>query len=263
MTRLLVVDFDYFFPVIEREQDERFDGECSLYDWGHSEADRIFYEYVWRFRAAAFIERGLPLPEVDRAAIRAFWARFDIDPKATLFYADSNMYAAHERIRRGVNEVWLYDAHHDTGYHPDAWARALKTHEVNCEQWMLAHYANDADLHMRYPAWRHYGPEIEPRPVVPIDCAVDDGAPPPGRFNRVFVCKSPAWVPSWCDADWQAFIEAAPLRRKVSIDESKIVRSFDLRDAEQHARDMAEVLASMRGATPDGGTTHDATEAER
>lgn len=251
--KLLVVDFDFFFPVIERPEDSRFPGEWSLYDWGHSEEDRVLYETVWPVRAAAFIASGNPLPQIDRDALGTFWQRFDLDPRATLFYADSNLYAGHKRITRGADDVWLFDAHHDSGYHPDAWQRALRTHEVTCENWMLAHYANDATLHMRYPQWRHYGPEIEPRPVVPVDQQVDDGEPVEGRFGRVFVCKSPAWVAPWADRDWQEFIERAPFRRKINMDESKMVRDFDHRTAESFAVQLGEAMrlrAERAGGNP-------------
>ena len=270
---LLVVDFDYFFTKIERAQDSRFEREYQLYDWGHIEEHSIFYETIWQIRAGAFLRAGQTLPGVDRVALDSFWSRFHFSPRAQLFFADSNMYAAHERIGRYIHGVWLFDAHADAGYHPDAIDRLQATGEVNCENWMLLYAAQDAELHMRYPTWRHYALEGEPAPLIPLDRQVDDGSSPmrlapgpvvdvrrsadpigdialtgdtmaevvreqraePVIFDRIFVCKSPAWVPSWCDADWKRFIESAPVRRRVNLDGSKMLRTFDLAAAQEEA----------------------------
>lgn len=229
--KLLVVDFDFFFKVVERVEDERFPGESSFYDFGHSEEDPIFYERIWAMRAASFLMHDHPLPRCDEDAMRRFWGRFMFAPRTSLYYADSNMYAFHERIRRDVDEVWLWDQHHDAGYTPDAAPRLVRSREVTCENWMLAYSAQDVSVHMRYPAWRHYGMEIEPVPTVPLDRKVDDGEVPPLVFNRVFVCKSPAWVPSWNDDQWVSFLRRAPFDRKRPIDGSKLQRAFDLDEA--------------------------------
>lgn len=255
---LLVVDFDYFFHKIERPQDSRFPGEWSLYDWGHSEEDHIFYETIWPTRAANFLMNGQPLPEVDRERMRAFWGRFKFAPHAQLLYADSNMYAAHESVREGIKRVDLYDAHHDCGYHPDAIDRMLAAHGVTCEDWMLHYAMTDTELHMRYPQWRRYvledGPD-EPTPLIPLDRQVDDEQPVTDVvYDRVFVCKSPAWVPSWCDVDWHRFLSAAPIRRKIAMDDSKRVREFNLPEVQARAEFEKAAIAELRAQQerPDG-----------
>lgn len=254
---LLVVDFDQFFPAHERPQDDTFPGEWSLFDWGHSEEDPFFYEAIWPIRASAFLRNGKTLPGVDRERMQAFWGRFKFAPHAQLLYADSNMYAAHETVREGIKNVWLFDAHHDCGYHPDAIDRMLASHEINCGNWMLHYAMTDTELHMRYPQWRSYALEVEPTPLVPLDRQVDDGTPPmvevDGRiedvvFDRVFLCKSPAWVPSWCDLDWHRFLSAAPFRRKIAMDGSKRVRAFDMADVEARVEQERQVFEGV----PDG-----------
>lgn len=250
---LLVVDFDTFFPGIERVEQDRFPGEHMLYDWGHTEEDGIFYETIWPIRAAAFVMNGQPLPEIDRERAQAFWSRFKFSEHAGLLYADSNMYAAHEFVREGVTQVYLFDAHHDCGYRPDAINRMLATHEINCENWMLHYAMTDVELHMRYPQWRDYAVEGEPQPLIPLERKVDDEAPLDVVFDRVFVCKSPAWVPSWCDVDWHRFVSAAPLRRKWAMDGSKRVREFDRAEVEELARfERASIDQLRAGLAADG-----------
>lgn len=252
---LLVVDFDFFFTKVERMQDSRFPGEALLYDWGHSEEDSVFFETIWRTRAAQFLLNGHELPGIDRALAADFWKRFTFSEHAQMLIADSNMYAAHEDVREGITSVWLFDAHHDCGYHPDAIERMIATHEINCENWMLHYAMTDVELHMRYPAWRDYAIEGEPQPLIPLERMVDDGAPVDVVFDRVFVCKSPAWVPSWCDVDWHRFVSAAPLRRKVAMDGSKRVREFNLADVEEDARFQREAIEQLKAARVgvDGG----------
>lgn len=39
---------------------------------------------------------------------------------------------------------------------------------------------------------------------------VDDGDPIAEEFDTVFVCRSGAWVPPWCDGQFEEFLDAAP-----------------------------------------------------
>ncbi|GGM92865.1 hypothetical protein GCM10007092_02550 [Thermus composti] len=55
--RLLVVDFDYFFPVPQVPKDPL----APLFAWAHFETP-YYREEVWEERALAFLLRGLPLP---------------------------------------------------------------------------------------------------------------------------------------------------------------------------------------------------------
>jgi hypothetical protein len=241
--RLLVVDWDFFFPVSELAAGLHAPpDDWGLFDWAHNEDDPIFYEFIWSIRAADFLRAGRTLPQAE--GWREFWKRFTIAPRASLFYADSNAAAVLPRVRKFVDEVWLYDAHHDTGYGEGDLARATEAREVTCENWTYVYRAQGAEVHMRYPQWRAYAMTAEPEPQLRIDRAVDDGARPaePGQFDRVFVCRSPAWVPPWCDEDYQAFIAAAPVQRAVSVDGAKRLREFDAEAASNYAAMMAEVL---------------------
>jgi hypothetical protein len=221
---LLVVDFDSFFPVVEREAQERFPGEAHLYDWGHAESP-FFITGVWTIRAEPFVRHDVPLPRTSGQEA-GFWDRFTISPDATCYYADSNCRALRSQVRAGVSQVWLYDAHHDSGYQNDL-DQAIMRDAWTCENWMAALYLMGAELHMRYPQWRHYALADEPEPYVPVDRAVDDGSSPPVTFDRVFVCRSGAWVPPWLDEDFLEFVANCPAMEE-PIAEGAEPRPFDL-----------------------------------
>ncbi|WP_243093897.1 hypothetical protein [Thermus thalpophilus] len=196
--RLLVVDFDYFFPV---PQDPRHP-EAHLYAWAHFETPYYLQE-AWEARALAFLLRGLPLPQAQ--GWKGFWERFNFTSGARLFYADSNALAFHPRVREGVEEVVLFDAHHDAGYR-------LLGEEPACDDWMVFYARAGARLAVYYPPWRN--PSLEPEPQVPLARALDPGGKVAGVFHRVFLCRSGAWVPPWVDPSFFAFLEAAPLPKE-------------------------------------------------
>jgi hypothetical protein len=216
--RLLVVDFDYFFPVVERASDSKFPHEWLLYDWNHCEAKFYIEKFLWTIRAEAFVRRGVELPKTSGLE-QTFWQRFKISPKAKLFYADSNVYAADFCVRRKVKELYLFDAHHDCGYHEKSIDRVLDSDRIDCGDWMLAYALRDAKLHVRYPKWRAYAMQLEPEPECEVDRRVDDEQPLRMRFDRVFVCRSGAWVAPWLDEAFFKFIEAAPVSERVLLDD--------------------------------------------
>jgi len=43
---------------------------------------------------------------------------------------------------------------------------------------------------------------------------LDPGGKVEGVFHRAFLCRSGAWVPSWVDPSFFAFLEAAPLPKE-------------------------------------------------
>lgn len=225
--RLLVVDFDYFFPVPQDPQDPR----ASLYAWAHFETP-YYQEEAWEARALAFLLRGLPLPQAK--GWQGFWERFAFAPGARLYYADSNALAFHPEVRQGVREVVLYDAHHDAGYRPLG-------EEPACDDWMVHYARQGAGLWVFYPPWRD--PRLEPEPQVAVERLQDPGGAVPGVFHRVFLCRSGAFVPPWADADFFAFLEAAPLP-KVAL-EPLSPRPFDLEALRRRVREEGFALALM------------------
>ncbi len=184
--RLLVVDFDYFFPVPQDPGDPL----APLFAWAHFETPYYLLE-AWEERALAFLLRGLPLPKA--RGWQGFWGRFAFAPGAVLYYAESNALAFHPEVRRGVEEVVLFDAHHDAGYRPLGEAPA-------CDDWMVFYHRQGARLRVYYPPWRD--PRLEPEPQVAVERLQDPGGAVPGVFHRVFLCRSGAFVPPWADADF-------------------------------------------------------------
>lgn len=214
--RLLVVDWDYFFPTVdgpyETTEHGRGSWEWMLYDWGHSEGrmSAYFQQDAWLGRAAAFQENGLPLPDTSGEEL-TFWKRFRFAKDAQVYVADSNSQAAHAVVAEGVNAVYLYDAHHDSGYKPTALDSVREQQQVTCENWMLAYYEwGVRKLVMRYPRWRVEAFGVEPDPAIPIDRQFDDGSPVPVTFHRVFICRSAAWTPPWLDPKFHQFVDACP-----------------------------------------------------
>ncbi|GAA6750951.1 hypothetical protein Thermus77412_14380 [Thermus antranikianii] len=230
--RLLVVDFDYFFPVPQDVKDPL----APLFAWAHFETP-YYLEEAWEERALAFLLRGLPLPGA--RGWEGFWGRFAFAPGAVLYYAESNALAFHPEVREGVREVVLFDAHHDAGYRPLG-------EEPACDDWMVFYHRLGARLRVYYPPWRD--PSLEPEPQVPVARALDPGGRVEGVFHRVFLCRSGAWVPPWADGDFFAFLGKAPLP-KVTL-EAVARRPFDLvgllRRSEEEALGL-RIMERLRG----------------
>jgi len=239
--RLLVVDWDYFFPMVETTYDTpnspRGDWEWQLYDWGHSETMTYFQQDAWPPRAAAFLRNDLPLPGTSGEEL-TFWKRFQFAKGAQVYVADSNSQAAHAMVAEGINAVYLYDAHHDSGYRPTAQQDVAERQQVSCEDWMLAYYGwGVRKLVTRYPRWRKVAFECEPEPAIPIDRQFDDGSPVPVTFHRVFICRSGAWTPPWLDPKFHQFVDACP---------AGTARQFDGMTARPWSDDMAVEAARQR-----------------
>lgn len=138
---------------------------------------------------------------------RGFWARFTFAADVQVTIAESHLEAASAGVRRGVTEVWNFDAHHDCGYRPRVVESLLKV--VDCSTW-LALYAvalPDGAVHVRYPRWKDKAFDVEPEPEVACDRAFDDGQPFPGGIDRIFICRSGIWTPPWCDDHFDGFVE--------------------------------------------------------
>ncbi|GGV43813.1 hypothetical protein GCM10010245_68720 [Streptomyces spectabilis] len=112
-----------------------------------------------------FHEAGVELPRCH--GYEDFWDRFTLAPAATVWYADSNAWAAH-----------VFPS--DIG-------------GQGC--WTSVHLARPTE-----------------EPVIPVSMSIDSGEAPTVTFEAVFVCRSRAWVPSWCDHQFTEFLEACPAR---------------------------------------------------
>lgn len=221
---LLVVDWDYFFrnPLGCPPAELPDSSEWAFYDWGHRET-LFFIHAIWGTRAAAFLHNGRELPGLTGEQ-RGFWARFRFAPDAKLYHADSNVRVVSEEIygsvpaRSGLgawDSVWLYDAHHDSGYAYAGLSGAtrrvmlrnlLEAGTWTCENWMLLYGALGARLHVRYPRWKTWWEDAEPKPPITVEREQDDGSTPDVEFSCVYVCRSGAWVPPWLDSEYITFL---------------------------------------------------------
>lgn len=216
---LLVCDWDFFFQ--EKSQDPK---QWMLYDWGHNENNSLFMEALWVIRAADFDYNNIPRPRMSNEWTD-FWERFDIDDDAVLYYGDSNRLALRPEVRESAgiltDQVWLYDAHHDSGY--KGTIEDLTDEEGNshftCENWMVGYQMLGAELHVRYPNWKTWAFEDEPDTLVPVDRCFDNELPNDVHFDTIFVCRSGAWTPPWCDHDFEDFITDAPVNELVGLED--------------------------------------------
>ena len=205
MTRLLSIDWDFFF----RDQPEK-KSQWTDYDWGHGEFPLFVDPLVWECRALSFTTNGLSLPMT--AGFESFWSQFQFSGDSKLIVAESHSRAVASVVSEGVSDVWNYDAHHDGGYNPkppDECRDGIWT----CEDWMIYYGLNGALLHVRYPQWKSRAFVLEGQPLfahIDIGFHVSEEVRDL-TFNRIFVCRSGAWVPPWCDQDFCRFIDACPI----------------------------------------------------
>lgn len=229
MGNLLAVDWDFFFRNPMEGGDYK-EGEHWLYDWGHSESP-FFIEgnIIWPERALGFERAGMELPTVDVPS--NFWDRFTFEDSTKLYVADSNAYAGllYDQDGDPFENVYLFDAHHDlykfkTQREVVAWD---DTHEdITCENWMFKHLMRGAKLHWRMPQW--HGNAVQMADDLPdwigLDAVYDNGKPMGVSFDTIFLCRSGAWVPPWCDDDFDQFMNAAPVIEIEQMDDYALHR---------------------------------------
>jgi len=231
---LLVVDWDYFFPNPIEGARLKKDHSYGMYDWGHYEST-LMIEHIWYSRAFPFIQRDLDLPGVN-TRWKKFAERFNLSEDASVLVADSNAHSGDLLDIDGdpFSDVWLFDNHHDSGYKQKTWAEWLakaRTEEggfqYSCEDWMLIHYMQGAQLHWRWPTWNRSSHRSNWPKGVEVDAKVDDLKPMDEEFDTLFICRSGAWVPPWEDDKFIDFVGTWD-RDTEQVDEVKLNRHFDL-----------------------------------
>lgn len=243
--RLLSVDWDYFF---ENPSDDMSDPQNLLYDWGHSENwSSAMLATFWTHRAGAFMRSGVPLPHVNDEW-RTFWDRFRFAKGATLYLADSHMYAADDPLYTPMmQEIWNFDAHHDCGYGENSVQRVLDRYGVDCGDWMVAYGMHGVRLKVRYPRWRTLAFKRETGKHIEIEVSrrFDNGKPMKHRlFHNIFLCRSGAWTPPWDDDRFEAFIALCPVKKVVRMEDYP-PREFSLKAAQAYAEQMDELLGPI------------------
>lgn len=251
-SHLLVIDWDYFFPRPDQAKDshkhlnptgENAYQTLALYDWSHKEAD-LWINAIWGIRASGFMTADKDLPTV--SGWEGFAQRFTLASNAEVFYGDSNMHAGSFAINgKKFDSVWLYDAHHDAGYKRGMSLKDFrKRNRYSCEDWMLVHALHKARLNWRWPQWLNnadgkHNPQTK---GVKVDCREDDGSTPPVTFDAVYICRSGAWVPPWCDDDFERFIESFGIMPQPVDNMTR--REFSM----EEARNMSDMHKQMLGA---------------
>lgn len=262
--KLLVVDWDFFFPNPAMAADPT--EEAVMYAWDHSEAPFYLGPVVWSNRASGFIQNGMELPRCE--GYEGFWDRFKFNEDGvSVIYGDSNLHAG--RILPssvGMAEdydtedrwhtVSLWDAHHDAGYKSTgSYEEWEATGRVSCEDWMLVHHGLGSRLQVTYPAWRGEVGTVEPEPLVPVERRVDDGTDPDDWYDAVYVCRSGCWVPPWCDDQFTEFMEQAPSPWPTLLDPEEYVHPRpDCRDQAQQSatvRELMDEIAAGGGISPE------------
>lgn len=222
--RLLVVDWDYFFEVKECPDPHWF-----MFDWGHNENwNPLMQQYLWHERAAHFLRRGMPLPG-PTGLQETFWERFAFTQKTQLFVSESNFVSMVPKVRQGVTDVVLFDAHHDGGY------KEVLGKNWTCENWAIWYGLKGVPVQVYYPTWRTQVFTLEDYCMaeslgLPFHRQFDHEQPDPCPFDRIHVCRSGSWVPPWLDGAFQTFLEACPAYARLAKIEPPSLdpRTFDL-----------------------------------
>jgi hypothetical protein len=242
----LVVDWDFFFPT--PTAGAPVGSDAQLYAWPIAE-DPTHVEAIWLRRVRAFQAARTPLPYCK--GYFHFWDRFKIGPNAPLFYADSNAWAGQVFPSNIGGEgpwesVHLYDAHHDCGYRQNhrSFEEWQARGPMTAENWLLAHYWNGSGVFVHFPPWRESMSRPTEEPLIPVSMTIDDGQAPNVVFDAVYVCRSGAWVPSWCDGQFEVFLEACPVKRRVEIPQNM------WNQPRPDVIRMVELERSMKGARP-------------
>lgn len=208
---LLVVDWDFFFP--NPSYGAEVGRDALLYDW-HFRESKWGIDMQWPIVAQGWLRHNLPLPKCQ--GYEGFWDRFNLgDEPAPMLYGESNVHAGllMPSTFGFQADAWakvsLWDAHHDCGYGGtlEAWR---KRGFMECGSWMLKHYDAGSSLEVIYPSWRTKIDGIETGPIIPVDRRIDDGTDPDTVYDAVYVCRSGAWVPSWCDDQFEEFLGSYP-----------------------------------------------------
>jgi hypothetical protein len=226
MVRLLVIDFDFFFPV--RDVGE---SDWWLYDWDHRESmGAELQTLIWESRGSMFLQTHGILPSTTGAET-SFWQRWTFAPETVLYVSDSNVLSLAEPVRADVHVVHLFDAHHDLGYNPHRGIR------YTCENWGLWYARHGIPFHVHYPLWRAevFTNEdwcLAERRRYPVTRAFDDPTLQL-TFDRIHVCRSGTWVPPWCEDAFWDFIQRCPVAKSAQYVQDITPRSWNMEAAQE------------------------------
>jgi len=224
--RLLSVDWDYFFP-IPKEDDER----SLLYDWGHREGWKFLMDGVWQIRAEAFLRSGFELPSTDGKEI-GFWNRFKFNTGTKLYIADSHTFIYDANVRRNIRSIVNFDAHHDAYQRP---ADCLDYGKVECQNWASFLRIEKIKVTWVKPNWH----QRTDTPKYRMEILRDEGQNFDEPFDRIYICRSGAWTPSWVEDKFWKFVGDCPIQPVIEVRpiEKRIYDAVEVATAVQVTKD--------------------------
>lgn len=245
----LSIDFDYFVR------------EDPSWDFGHGES-AMYMDFLWAIRAGSCLARGMDLREETsprKYAVptpREFWEKiaglgFDFSGVKQASVADSHMYGflAFDRRPQERTRIVHFDAHHDLGYRSIQKIRKIIQQErADCSDWLFHTIrSRKVQTSLVYPTWKGakewdllcdtwqaskgrdkalYSSALRfVHGNVWSETYVESLI---GKVERVFICRSGAWVPPWLDGEFIRFV--AGLEKVAGVQAQKAFLQHEGRD---------------------------------
>jgi hypothetical protein len=236
--RVLSIDWDYFFP------------DIAWYDWGHRESE-WFVESSWMHRCGNHNiltgERALETVNPDEKLIYNFWNKRVQGSGLAMLVSESHATMYHWLKDWTIDELVCFDQHHDLGY-PSAKG------ELDCGNW-AGKMLNERRIRrytLVYPPWRKNKKNRESKMPKRKEVAVhyDANEVPRQEYDAIHICRSGAWTPSWCDKEFNRFVEfwiQFPIWQHIQFSQYNpmVLRSPNREDAKRLADEYEERICNM------------------
>jgi hypothetical protein len=185
-----------------------------------------------------------------KARLHKFWERNfgKFQGPYTLMISESHASLYYWLQNIHIDELVNYDAHHDLGY-PNTKG------EVDCGNWAgkLLEEGRVKNYTVVYPAWRK---QKRYREQIPDNDRVHVTHTPiePQDYDLLFIARSGAWTPTWCDDSFIKFCEywerRYPLSPRVWEEKQTVLnplkkRNPNMEEAKEEAERMREMYKKM------------------
>lgn len=216
----LVVDWQYFVDYPEWES-------VDVTHPGHGNA---YWEDMQKLHESAAVELPKPTGHI------GFWDQFSFSDNARLYVSDANIMAIAylmRHFRDGDSEtppwdvgIWCFDRHHDAidglDSTTDPWCQ-VSTESLDWQIFLQSEVGVYNPINVVLPdCLKGRDPRVNRPPATVVNqfyySDVKDTMP--HTFDFVFVCRSSNRVPTWCDGEFNEFIESCPIpdeHRKVTM----------------------------------------------
>lgn len=187
---ILSIDWDFFFP------------DFSGFDWGaDDDTHPHIEEFIWYTR---FYNRNYSTGQY-AYQLRPKFESFLEWIKGRVNFDRALITDSHKSILKAIKPgaaVWNFDQHHDAGYYREKGIPKV----FDSGNWALHSYIEKYNL--IYPEWRKVFKEPSSDLVEYGVSYWGDEVVIPRRFDILFICRSGAWTPPWCDRWWIEFVHA-------------------------------------------------------